>query len=204
MKRPKIREIVEAIKSLIKGPYTSKFPFVKVIPPKGFRGRPRYHPEDCVGCRACAEVCPARAIDVKDIIIEKGKKGIRKLTHRYDVCIFCGQCERACITQKGITLSDEFDLALTDRNKAIDIAEKDLSFCERCGEIVSTADHIKWLAQKLGTLAFANPNILLMNHKELGLLSFDFSFEAKKQKRVDHMKLLCTKCRREELFEEQW
>ena len=203
MKKPKLRELWEAVKALIKGPYTSKFPKVMTVPPKGFRGRPKYHPDDCVGCKACAEVCPARAIDVEDIITEKGK-GFRRLTHRYDVCIYCGQCEKACITDKGIQLSDEYNLVLEDRAKATDVAEKELVFCERCGEIVGAKDHIKWIAKKLGSLAFANPNILLMRHDELDLLTHSIGAEGESLKRVDHLKVLCPKCRRESIFEEQW
>ena len=203
MKLPKIRELWEAIKALIKGPYTSKFPRIASVPPKGFRGRPKYHQDDCVGCKACVEVCPARAIEVEDIITGKNK-GIRRLTHRYDICIFCGQCEKACITEKGIILSDEYDLALEDRAKAFDVAEKQLAFCERCGEIAGAIDHIQWTAEKLGPLAFANPNTILMAHKELGLLPYDPGADEPGIKRADHLKLLCVKCRREAIFGEQW
>ncbi len=203
MRKPKLRELWEAIKSLVRGPYTSKFPKVLTVPPKGFRGRPRYHPDDCVGCKACAEVCPARAIDVEDIVTSKGK-GIRRLTHHYDICIYCGQCEKACITEKGILLSDEYALTLDDRTKATDIAEKELAFCERCGEIIGAKDHIKWISRKLGPLAFANPNVLLMRHDELGLLPHSIETDTPSQARAGHLKVLCPKCRRESIFEEQW
>jgi len=203
LKKPKLRELWEAIKALVKGPYTSKFPKVLTVPPKGFKGRPKYSPDDCVGCGACAEVCPARAIDVEDIVESKGK-GIRRLTHHYDICIYCGQCEKACITDKGIVLSDEYNMVLEDRSKALETAEKELVFCERCGEIVDAEDHIKWTVKKLGPLAFANPNALLVRHKELGLLPYSVGKEEGTLPRVDHLKVLCPKCRREAIFEEQW
>jgi len=203
MKKPKLRELWEAIKALIRGPYTTKFPKVPSVPPPGFRGRPRYYPDECVGCNACAEVCPARAIDVEDIKTGK-RKGIRRLTHHYDICIFCGQCQKACLTEKGIQLTDEYDLALDDRSKAIDTAEKELVFCERCGHLVGAVDHIKWIAKKLGPLAFANPNILLMRHDELELLPTSLGEDKQAYKRADHLKVLCPQCRREVIFEEQW
>jgi len=39
---PKIRELIEAVKALIKGPYTSKFPRSTHEPAKRFRGKPEY------------------------------------------------------------------------------------------------------------------------------------------------------------------
>jgi hydrogenase-4 component H len=48
-----------------------------------------------VGCGACAEVCPSQCIDIVD-----GEK--RKFTLHLDSCIFCGQCQANCITEKGI------------------------------------------------------------------------------------------------------
>ena len=71
MKLPKIRELGEAIKALIFGPYTSKFPLRVPMIPDGFRGKPQFYEDDCVGCLACVEVCPARAIEYVD---DKKKK----------------------------------------------------------------------------------------------------------------------------------
>ena len=58
MRYPKLRELREAIKALIKGPYTSRFPFKPHTPFERFRGRPYLHEEDCTGCTACVQVCP--------------------------------------------------------------------------------------------------------------------------------------------------
>ena len=62
MKLPKIREIIEAVKAVIKGPYTSKFPKVPHKPHPNFRGQPKFDDKKCVGCLACEEVCPVDAI----------------------------------------------------------------------------------------------------------------------------------------------
>ena len=64
MRKPKLRELKEAITAVVKGPYTSTFPFTPLEPAEAFRGQPEYHEEDCIGCGACAEVCPARTIDI--------------------------------------------------------------------------------------------------------------------------------------------
>jgi len=58
MKYPKIRELAEAIKALIKGPYTSGFPREPHVPHPNFRGQPKFDATQCVGCLACEEVCP--------------------------------------------------------------------------------------------------------------------------------------------------
>jgi hydrogenase-4 component H len=204
MRKPKLRELIEAIKSLLSWPYTSKFPKVIPTPPEGFRGRPKYSKEDCVGCGACAEVCPARAIDVEDLHFG-GRRGVRKLTQRYDVCVFCGQCEAACITDKGIKLSLEYNLAADKRDGMTDIVEKDLLFCELCGEKIACVDHIKWVAKKVGPLAYANPTVYLTRHKnDLGALVESVKGEKRDVKRSDQVSITCPSCRREILFTEQW
>jgi len=59
---PKIREVIEAVKALIVGPYTSKFPKIAHTPHPNFRGQPKFNEEKCVGCLACEQVCPVEAI----------------------------------------------------------------------------------------------------------------------------------------------
>ena len=66
MRKPKLRELKEAVRAVIFGPYTSKFPFVPHTPPDGFRGKPEFDEEGCIGCAACAEVCPAVALRCYD------------------------------------------------------------------------------------------------------------------------------------------
>jgi formate hydrogenlyase subunit 6/NADH:ubiquinone oxidoreductase subunit I len=113
MKYPKLRELKEAIKALVKGPFTTRFPFEPHEPPEGFRGAPKFYEKDCTGCTACANVCPPGAITFEDKI-EHGKS-VRAFTLRYDICIYCGQCQANCLTGKGIMLSKEFDLATTGK-----------------------------------------------------------------------------------------
>jgi len=194
MKYPKLRELREAIKALIKGPYTSKFPYQSHKPFERFRGRSEFHEEDCVGCGACFHVCPARAIDMQDV------KDKRILTVNWDICIFCGQCQANCITGKGIMLSNEFDLATTGKRSELKQAiEKEFALCDCCGENIVPLDHILWVARKIGPLCFSNPSLILFYLRVLNLASKE-RFPPKEElefARFDSMKILCPRCRRE-------
>ena len=199
MKKPKLREVLEAVKALIVGPYTSKFPFKPSVPPEGSRGKPLYSEEDCVGCGACSEVCPARAIDVDD----NAETKIRKLTHHQERCLFCGQCERDCITEKGIKLTTEYDMATTDDSTIQTSIEKELVTCADCGEVITCKDHLKYLSLKMGPVAFSNPAVLIADQENLGLLGRGMPRE-NIHRRGSSVKILCPKCRREVVFKEQW
>ncbi len=198
MKKPKLRELKEAIKALIKGPYTTRFPYKPHTPYERFRGRPYFHEEDCVGCTACAEVCPAAAIDIEDEI-RKGKAK-RILTVHWDICIFCGQCEANCLTGKGIILSREFDFATTEKREELKQAiEKEFLLCECCGDPVVPYDQFVWVAKRLGPLIFSNSSLILfylrmlnLALKEKPVLKQDLEFG-----RPDRIKILCPRCRRE-------
>jgi hydrogenase-4 component H len=194
MRYPKLRELLEAIKALITGPYTTKFPFKEHVPEKRFRGKPEYFKDGCVGCKACKEVCPTGCIEVTDKT--DADEPLRKLELHYDSCIFCGQCQAACITQEGIKLSNKFDLALFDRNTAIESVEKELVLCEGCGEVVGAKDHLAWIARKLGPLAYSSPTAYLAALKELNLAYMDIQPQ-QELVRQDRIKILCQKCRRE-------
>ncbi len=199
MRKPKIRELIHAIKALIVGPYTSKFPFKPHVPAKKFRGKPEYSEEFCVGCTACAQVCPTGAIEYNDDANRETPK--RKLTLRYDVCIFCGQCELNCITKEGIKLSNKFDLALFDRGQATEEVEKELTLCEACGEPVACKAHLEWLAKKLGPISFSNPTLFLSRLKELTVLDDNIQEITKDLTRADRIKILCAQCRRKTTLE---
>jgi hydrogenase-4 component H len=194
MRYPKLRELKEAITALIKGPYTTKYPFKPHIPEKRFRGKPEYFKDGCVGCKACAEVCPTGCIEVKDT--PDLKTPLRRLDLHYDSCIFCGQCQAACITQEGIKLSNKFDLAIFDRSEAVESVEKELTLCEGCGCIVGAKDHLLWVAKKLGALAYSSPTSYLATLKELKLAYLGVQ-KSEELIRQDRIKILCPKCRRE-------
>lgn len=194
MRYPKLRELREAIKALIKGPYTTRFPFEPHLPFEQFRGRPEFREVDCTGCGACVNVCPSGALSIKD----EGDK--RVLVVRWDICIYCGQCQANCLTEKGIILSNKFDFATTEKRQDLkQEIEKELVICQGCGEIIAPYDQIIWVAKKLGPLTFSNPSLMLFYLKSQRL-SFDeteIKPEEKEFQRADRIKVLCPRCRRE-------
>ncbi|MFH1848221.1 MAG: 4Fe-4S dicluster domain-containing protein [Candidatus Omnitrophota bacterium] len=198
MKYPKLRELKEAIKALILGPYTSKFPFKPHEPFERFRGKPQFYEEDCTGCGACAQVCPTGAITFTDDT--SGGRAVRKLTYKMDMCIFCGQCQANCLTEKGIMQTKEFDLAaIGSRDHLRQDIEKELVLCEDCGCIVGPADQIRWVAKKLGPLAFSNTSVWVFNMRGKSLTDAVPEAPSKEEselQRSDRMKVLCPKCRR--------
>jgi len=195
------RILKEAVKAAITGPYTSKFPFRPHEPFESFRGKPEYYEKDCMGCSACAQVCPAGAITFTDEI--KDGKAVRKFVLRYDICIFCGQCQANCPTEKGIKLTQEFDLAtLGKRAELITTVEKELVLCECCQEVIAPKEQIIWVAKRLGPLTFSNASLMLFYLKELSLSKTEEPPLLKDNSlyRADRIRILCPKCRREAIL----
>lgn len=197
---------------MIKGPYTSKYPKEPAKIYERFRGRPYFYEEDCIGCTACAQVCPAKAIDVEDKVSSDGAK--RALIIHWDICIFCGNCQANCPTTKGIMLSQEFDLAVTENREALRQAiEKELVVCECCGEPIIPYDQFVWVANKLGSLCFSNASLLLFYLKALNLSLqenprsdvgtgyYPVPTAVNDTQRADRVKILCPSCRRRAVLE---
>ncbi len=196
MKYPKLRELGEAIRAVIKGPYTSKFPKVPHQPHPNFRGQPKFNADRCVGCLACEEVCPVNAIAHEDRV-EEGGTPVRVMIHYTDTCIFCGQCEAACIADgEGIKLSNDWELSFFDRKEAYETIEKELQLCEICGEPIACKDHLNWIAEKLGELTYSSPTLYLSRLKKLGVIDDNIASALKDNGRSDRVKILCARCRR--------
>lgn len=203
MRKPKLRELKEAITAVVKGPYTSKFPKAPAVVTERYRGKPEYHEDDCVLCGGCAEVCPPRAIEM---IQERREDGtaVRRMVLHYDICIFCGQCQAACITDKGIVLSNQFDLALFDRAEAVETVEGQLLTCDVCGDFITSRKHLQWIARKLGTIAYSNPSLMLAAWGELGLVDEIGPRPERPLKGNDNFRFLCPRCRRNLIQTEEW
>ena len=196
MKYPKMRELKEAVISLVTPAYTSKFPAEEHIPFKDFRGKPVVDDNNCVGCETCANVCPPLAITFTD---DREKK-TRTIRRDYGKCIFCGQCQEHCITGKGVRLSDTiYDLAVFDRKNNVEYQHKELLVCESCNAIITTVEHLNFMHRKLGPKAFASIlNLSVLNRKLRGEGGEDISTETDKTlKRKDMFSIICPNCLRQ-------
>jgi len=213
MRYPKLRELKEAVRSLFSKPYTINFPKKPSPAAIRFRGMPEYQKDDCVGCCACAEVCPSSTIAVTDDI----KTRTRTLILRLDSCIFCGNCQANCITEKGIMLSNKYDLATYNREASVVSVEKELLVCEHCDCVIGAKDHIKFLAKKLGVLSYSNSTLVMANQDNLKFTDTDAARKHKadlelgkkpvsepNNNRPVMFKLLCPKCRREALLRDEY
>jgi hydrogenase-4 component H len=183
-----------ALASLFGRAYTNPFPKGAYAPIDQYRGRPRFKEDECIGCGACAEVCPSDAIDLADDL--SGEKPARILVHHLDTCIQCGQCERYCTTEKGIKLTTEWDYVGFKREDFEERVSKELLLCEACGEVIAPIDQIKWCARRLGPLAFCNPTLMLVSHKELAVVDKGFDAEGTHPQRARRIMIQCAHCRR--------
>lgn len=189
-----LRILKLALKSLFSRPYTTRFPAAPYEPAPQFRGRPRFQKDDCIGCGACAEVCPSKCIDLLDE--PAAPRPVRRLVQHLDGCIGCGQCERYCTTEKGIRLTNEYDFVGFRPQDFEEQVEKDLLLCEGCGGVIAPLDQLRWLARRLGPLAFANPTLMLVSHQELTVVDQGVRTDSPDAQRFQRVSIQCPKCRR--------
>ncbi len=202
MRKPKLREIAEAVRAVVRGPVTTKFPAEPVDLPDGFRGKPVFSETDCIGCKACAEVCPALAIEVTDDLT--ADPPTRRLDLHYDRCIFCGHCELNCTTTTGVTLGKEYDLACFDRATCVESHECELVVCEVCGALVGARKHLLHVAEQLGAKLYANPTLILLSEGQYGLTAPDRRPGDGDLQREDLLRVTCPRCRRNLVLRELW
>ncbi len=87
----------------------------------GLTADPESGGENCIGCLACARVCPDNLITMT---LEKrdGHKGRYPINFQIDLnpCCFCGLCAEVCPTpMKALVMTKEFELASFTRRDLI-------------------------------------------------------------------------------------
>jgi len=202
MKYPKLRELKEALTSLFSPPYTTKFPKAPSPAAPEYRGKAEFDEVECVVCGACANVCPSGAIEK---IEEPAPDGKRRLILHYDRCIFCGQCQANCLTEKGIKLTTKYDLAVLSRNEAQTSIEDKLVFCEHCGKPITTRKHLAWIIDRLGPLIFSNPNLFITSLTDIEVIKEKLpKTKGVPLERADNLRILCPNCRKQLTLKEEW
>jgi len=123
----KLSKLKEAIICLKAGKVTLPYPAGPAPVPSGFRGRPVFDPDLCIGCGGCANNCPAREILISDVCQE-----IRIIRYSGQRCTYCGRCADLC-PEKAITISHEFETATNSIEDLRQEIEVFMGTCQRCG-----------------------------------------------------------------------
>ena len=198
---PKLRELAEALRALFTGPFTTKFPAKVDSVDRNFRGILEFRPERCICCGACVRVCPTNA---REMFVDR-ERGVVRNIHHAEKCIYCGQCVLYCTVGDAIYHTQEFDLARTERSSDwCREVEKELAYCESCGEPFAAKEHLRWIAAKVGDLVSANPTLFLSQYEDLGLAGGGTRVPGDAPYRAGTMRVLCPECRRRTYLSEQW
>jgi coenzyme F420-reducing hydrogenase delta subunit/ferredoxin len=97
-------------------------------------GNPRYDPERCIGCGACAASCPQQNIEIRDA------DGTRRISHFHSRCVRCAACEESCPVE-ALEVVAHFDLAAFLSDEPSTAVELALVPCANCGAPVATERH---------------------------------------------------------------
>ena len=206
---PKLRELGEAIRAIVQGPFTGKGTSLRGVSPfPGVRYKIEFDQDKCIFCGACVRVCPANA----RAIIDVPEMAIRRNIHYQDSCIYCGQCVRYCTTQDAIRHTPVFDLASLRSDGFANEIQGELVFCEICAGVVAPKKQLLWIAHKAGALVSANPNLYLTLYRELGILETLRPCSPSLTERQSHpgpfrsdsLRILCPDCRRRVSLRESW
>jgi len=103
--------IREVLRSIFKKPATNLYPAQKLVMPEKFRGKLKFDPAKCIGCKMCMRDCPTGAITIN-------KVGEKKFEAVIDLgkCIYCAQCVDSCL-KKALEATREVELAQQDIKK---------------------------------------------------------------------------------------
>jgi ech hydrogenase subunit C len=105
--------------------------------PDGFRGDPHVDREKCIGCSACANICPADAIEIEDAGTTRVVRFMRQ------ACVFCASCQDVCPT-KAVELRSGDAAWCREKGGSKSEATLPLARCGMCGGGFIPEAQIAW------------------------------------------------------------
>ena len=101
----------EVLGSIFKKPATHRYPAKLLDMPERFRGKIKFNPAKCIGCKMCMRDCPSNAINIRKMPDGKFECDIDLAK-----CIYCAQCVDTC-PKKALESTLYVELAVLDRAK---------------------------------------------------------------------------------------
>jgi len=116
--------LIVTLINLFRGKVTLMYPEARWELPAGYRGFPTLpvDPETgrdiCIGCGACARICPTQLIAVEAHMTEDKQRVVDSFVMNAGLCMFCGLCAEVCPVG-AIVMSDNYELAAFSREALI-------------------------------------------------------------------------------------
>ncbi len=162
-----ISELKEALVCLQAGQVTLAYPQQPHPAEENFRGKPVVDFERCIGCGACAKVCPPRLIQLVDA------DGYREVSYTLGRCTYCGSCRDVC-PEQAVQMSPLFETATPQIDDINIIIRLKLLTCRECGATIATQRMAKRVENALHEAGYShteNVNLCLSCKRKMGLNS---------------------------------